>query len=93
MNNSELANAIAAGQLGKAKSLYANSCFTRYMTIKQDEAVLYINLAKKDPTYVMFRSVEDLASMGLYLHADTIYILGMSGQRDVYPQMSVKVRQ
>ena len=93
MNNSELANAIAAGQLGKAKSLYANSCFTRYMTIKQDEAVLYINLAKKDPTYVMFRSVEDLASMGLYLHADTIYILGMSGQRDVYPQMSVKVKQ
>ena len=26
----------------------------------------------------MFRTVEDLANMGLYLHAETIYILGMS---------------
>ena len=93
MDNTALANAIAAGQLGKAKSLYANSSFTRYMNIKQDEAVLYINLSKKDPTYVMFRTVEDLANMGLRLHADTIYILGMSGNRDVYPQMSVKVNQ
>ena len=64
MDNTALANAIAAGQLGKAKSLYANASFTRYMNIKQDEAVLYINLSKKDPTYVMFRTVEDLANMG-----------------------------
>ena len=90
MDNTALSTAIAAGQLGKAKSLYANASFTRYMNIKQDEAVLYINLSKKDPTYVMFRTVEDLANMGLYLHAETIYILGMSGNRDVYPQMSVK---
>jgi len=93
LDNTALANSIAAGQLGKAKSLYANSSFTRYMKIKQDEAVLYINLSKKDPTYVMFRTVEDLANMGLRLHADTIYILGMSGNRDVYPQMSVKASQ
>ena len=93
IDNTALSNAIAAGQLGKAKSLYANSSFTRYMNIKQDEAVLYINLSKKDPTYVMFRTVEDLANMGLYLHAETIYILGMSGNRDVYPQMSVKASQ
>ena len=93
MDNTALSTAIAAGQLGKAKSLYANASFTRYMNIKQDEAVLYINLSKKDPTYVMFRTVEDLANMGLYLHAETIYILGMSGNRDVYPQMSVKASQ
>ena len=81
--------AILNKKVGTAKKLFAEKTFQRYMDIKQDDGILYINLAAKEPTYVMFKTVEDLTKLGLYLHAGTIYIIGMSGNRDVFPQMSI----
>ena len=89
VDTADLLQAILNKKVGTAKKLFAEKTFQRYMDIKQDDGVLYINLAAKEPTYVMFKTVEDLAKLGLYLHAGTIYILGMTGNRDVFPQMSI----
>ena len=89
VDTADLLQAILNKKVGMAKKLFAEKTFQRYMDIKQDDGVLYINLAAKEPTYVMFKTVEDLAKLGLYLHAGTIYIIGMSGNRDVFPQMSI----
>lgn len=89
VDTSDLLQAIVNKKSGTAKKLFAEKTFQRYMDIKQDDGVLYINLAAKEPTYVMFKTVEDLEKLGLYLHAGTIYIIGMSGNRDVFPQMSI----
>ena len=89
VDTADLLQAILNKKIGTSKKLFAEKTFQRYMDIKQDDGVLYINLAAKEPTYVMFKTVEDLAKLGLYLHAGTIYILGMSGNRDVFPQMSI----
>lgn len=89
VDTTDLLQAILNKKLGTAKKLFAEKTFQRYMDIKQDDGVLYINLAAKETTYVMFKTVEDLTKLGLYLHAGTIYILGMSGNRDVFPQMSI----
>lgn len=89
-DSTAILNAITSGKSGTAKSEFANLTFNRYMDIKNDDSVLYINFAAKpEPTFVLFRTVEDLAKMGLYFHSETIYIIGMSGNRDVYPQMKV----
>lgn len=89
-DSTPILNAIIAGKSGTTKSLYANLTFNRYMDIKNDDAVLYINFAARpEPTFVLFRTTEDLAKMGLYFHSETIYIIGASGNRDVYPQMKV----
>ena len=89
VDTTDLLQAILNKKVGTAKKLFAEKTFQRYMDIKQDDGVLYINLAAKETTYVMFKTVEDLAKLGLYLHAGTIYIIGMSGNRDVFPQMSI----
>lgn len=89
-DSTPILNAIVASKSGTAKSEYANLTYNRYMDIKNDDAVLYINFAAKpEPTFVLFRTVEDLNKMGLYFHSETIYIIGASGNRDVYPQMKV----
>jgi len=89
VDTTDLLQAILNKKVGTAKKLFAEKTFQRYMDIKQDDGVLYINLAAKEPTYVMFKTVEDLTKLGLYLHAGTIYIIVMSGNRDVFPQMSI----
>jgi hypothetical protein len=89
VETSDLVDAIMNKKSGTSKKLFAEKTFQRYMDIKQDDAVLFINLKAKEPTYVMFKTVADLEKLGLYLHAKTIYILGMSGNRDVFPQMSI----
>lgn len=92
-DSSKILNAIIAGKSGTTKSEYANLTFNRYMDIKNDDAVLYINFAARpESTFVLFRTVEDLEKMGLYFHSETIYIIGASGNRDVYPQMRVASR-
>lgn len=88
-DNVDLATLISQGKEGSAKAMYANKTFTRYMSIKDDDVVMYINFAKTPPTYTIFTTVEDLEKMGMRFHAETIYILGQ-GSRSVYPQMGVK---
>jgi hypothetical protein len=89
-DSSKIVNLIVSGNAVEARQKFGEQTYNRYMDIKDDDAVLYINLAAKDePTYVLFKTVEDLKNMGLRFKTETIYILGMSGNRDVYPQMAV----
>jgi hypothetical protein len=87
-DNTELAGLIASGKDGASKALYSNKTFERYMNMKNDDVVMYINFAADTPTYTIFTTVEDLAKIGFRFHAQTIYILGQ-GTRSTYPQMSV----
>jgi|SRR6056300_528399 len=87
-DNTDLAQAISNGKSGTAKGLYANKTYERYMSIKNDDVVMYINFAGDRPTYTIFKDVEDLTKLGMRFHAKTIYILGF-GQRSTYPQMSM----
>lgn len=87
-DNTNLVQAIAKGKTGTAKGLYANQTYERYMTIKNDDVVMYINFGGSTPTYTIFKDVADLTELGMRFHASTIYILGF-GARSTYPQMSV----
>lgn len=87
-DNADLAQAIANGKDGTSKMLYSNKTYERYMNIKNDDVVMYINFAGDNPTYTIFKTVDDLADLGMRFHASTIYILGF-GARSTYPQMSV----
>ena len=87
-DNTALAQAISNSKSGTAKGLYANKTYERYMNIKNDDLVMYINFAGGTPTYTMFKTVEDLTKLGMRFHAKTIYILGF-GARSTYPQMSM----
>lgn len=89
-DSSEILNLIISGNAAQARQRFGEQTYNRYMDIKDDEAVLYINLAdKNEPTYVLFRTVDDLTKMGLQFKVGNIYILGASGNRDVYPQTAV----
>lgn len=88
-DSSEIVNLIVSGNSARARQRYGEQTYNRYMSIKDDDAVLYINLASKEPTYVLFRTVDDLTKMGLQFKVGNIYILGASGNRDVYPQTAV----
>lgn len=87
-DNTDLAQAISKGKSGTAKGLYANKTYERYMNIKNDDVVMYINFAGGSPTYTIFKTVDDLTNLGMRFHAKTIYILGF-GARSTYPQMSM----
>lgn len=87
-DNTEMAELIKAGKEGSSKALYCNKVFQRYMSVKDDDVVLYINLSQNPPTYTVFVTVDDLSKLGYRFHAKTIYILGR-GERSTYPQMSV----
>lgn len=87
-DNTELAQAIANGKSGTSKGLYANKTYERYMNIKNDDVVMYINFGGDKPRYTIFKTVEDLQKLGMRFHASTTYILGF-GSRSVYPQMSL----
>lgn len=88
-DSSEIVDLIVSGNAAQARQRFGEQTYNRYMNIKDDEAVLYINLASKEPTYVLFRTVDDLTKMGLQFKVGNIYILGASGNRDVYPQTAV----
>lgn len=81
--------AIKSGSTTAALQEYAKANFNYYMSMKDDDGVLYINLAKDPITTVFFRNAEELAKSGLRLHAGTIYITSIADVRLPYPQMEI----
>ena len=88
-NVTPIVQAIKSGNKNAALQEYAKANFNYYMSKKDDEGVLYINLAKDPITTVFFRNADELAKSGLRLHAGTIYITSIADVRLPYPQMEI----
>ena len=88
-NVASIMQAVKSGNTNAALQEYAKANFNYYMSMKDDEGVLYINLAKDPITTVFFRNADELAKSGLRLHAGTIYITSISDVRLPYPQMEI----
>jgi hypothetical protein len=88
-NVSELMSAIKAGDQNKAKAEYAKASFNYYMSMKDDEGVLYINLTTDPITTVFFKDAEELATSALRLQMKGAYITSTKDVRLPYPQMDI----
>jgi hypothetical protein len=81
--------AIKNGDPGAALQEYAKANFDYYMSMKDDEGVLYINLVKDPITTIFFRDANELAKSSLRLHAGTVYITSIADVRLPYPQIEI----
>ena len=81
--------AIKNGNVGAALQQYVRANFNYYMSMKDDEGVLYINLVKDPISTVFFRDADELAKSGLRLHAGTPYITSIADHRLPYPQTEI----
>ena len=82
-------SAIKAGDQNQAKAEYAKASFNYYMSKKDDEGVLYMNLNTDPITTVFFKDAEELASSALRLQMKGAYITATSDVRLPYPQMDI----
>lgn len=84
-----IGEAMLAGNWGAAMQEYAKLSFNFYMDKKEDEGVLYINLAKDPVVLIYFTDANELITSGLRLHASTVYITSVKDIRLPYPQMEI----
>lgn len=81
--------AIKNSDPGAALQEYAKANFNYYMSMKDDEGVLYIDLTKEPILTVFFTNADELASSGLRLHAGTVYITSIKDVRLPFPQIEI----
>ena len=86
---SKIMTAIKTGNSGAALQEYAKANFNYYMSKKDDEGVLYMNLTKEPISTVFFKDADDLAKSSLRLHASTPYITAIADVRLPYPQIEI----
>jgi len=82
-------SAIKDGDAGAALQEYAKANFNYYMSMKDDEGVLYINLTKDPITTVFFKNADELTASSLRLHAGTVYLTSIADVRLPFPQMEI----
>jgi hypothetical protein len=82
--------ALKSDRWGEAKQAYARANFNYYMSMKEDDGVLYINLTKDPITLVYFSSAEELEDNNLRMHSKSIYLTSIADPRSTYPQILVK---
>lgn len=86
---SALMSAIKSGNQNQAKAEYAKASFNYYMSMKDDEGVLYINLTTDPITTVFFKDAEELTDSALRLQMKGAYITSTKDVRLPYPQMDI----
>jgi hypothetical protein len=85
---SNIIEAIKLGDFNVAKQAYAKASFNYYISKKDDDGVLNINLNTKE--FVFYSVAEDLDNVDLRLNASTIYLSTIKDPgRGLYPQMAV----
>ena len=81
--------AIETGDNGSAAQQWSQASFNYYMSKKEDDGVLYLNLNSK--TFIYYNDAEQLLAQGLRFHASTPYISATKDPtRAVYPQIGVQ---
>lgn len=89
MDISKIMAAVKTNNIGAAKQSYAVTNLNYYSSVKvDDDAMMFIDLASKPFTFVVFTNAEELAKGGLRLHADTVYPI-TNDPRNAYPQMRI----
>ncbi len=81
--------AIREGNINKALQSYANAGFAYYMSKKNDEGILYIDITHSPITTVYFKNIADLAANNLRLHVGSIYLTSITDVRLPYPQTKI----
>ena len=71
----EFMKALKNDRWGDAKQAYARANFNYYMSMKEDDGVLYINLTKDPISLVYFSSAEELEDHDLRMHSKSIYLI------------------
>ena len=84
-----IVNGIKSGQVGQAQQAYAVASYNYYMSSKDDEGVLYIDLTKEPIETVFFRDAKELAKDNLRLDAGTVYLTSIKDVRLPYPQTKI----
>jgi hypothetical protein len=85
----QIVDAIKAGNQGAALQEYAKASFNYYMSKKDDEGVLYMNLTTDPISTVFFKDADELSSSKLRFHSGTVYITSIADVRLPYPQMEI----
>lgn len=80
--------AFKAGNANEAMQQYAQASFAYYMSKKDDDGVLAIDLNER--TFMFYSNAEELAKEKLRFNADTVYLTAKDVARGAYPQMSVQ---
>ena len=83
----KIVNAIKSGDNNIAIQTYAQTSFNYYMSKKDDEGVLAIDLNQKN--FMFYTTAEDLTKEKLRLNANTIYLTAKDVARGAYPQLQV----
>jgi hypothetical protein len=84
-----IVSAIKSGNVNAARQEYVKANFNYYMSMKDDEGVLYINLGTEPITSIFFRDADELLKNKLRFHADTAYITSVADHRLPYPQVKI----
>lgn len=80
--------AFEAGNDGETLQQYAQASFSYYMSKKDDDGVLAINLNEK--TFMFYSNADDLTKEKLRFNADTVYLTAQDVARGAYPQMGIQ---
>lgn len=88
-NVQEIVGSIESGDVSAAKQAYTQATLNYYMSMKQDDGVLYVDLANQ--MLIWYKSAEDLEAKGLRLDASTIFLTGISDpKRTAFPQVFIR---
>lgn len=81
-------DSFVSGDDGAAAQAWSQASFNYYMSKKEDDGVLYIDL--RNHTCLFYNDANDLRSLGLRFHAKTPYLSSTKDPvRAVYPQIEV----
>ena len=85
----KIVDSIYQGNLGAALQAYSQASFNYYMSKKDDDGVLYMNLTTDPISTIWFKTAEELSVSGVRLHAGTAYLTSTKDVRLPYPQMEI----
>jgi hypothetical protein len=85
----DIIDGIFQSDLGAALQSYAQASFNYYMSKKDDDGVLYINLTTDPVSTIWFKNAEELTASSVRLHAGTAYLTSTKDVRLPYPQMEI----
>lgn len=85
---SALTDAIRQGDTNGAKQAYARASFNYYMSMKDDEGVLSLDISKEPIETIFYRDADELAALKQRFEAETVYLTSPTF-REVYPKISI----
>ena len=88
-NITQLMNYIKSGNKKEALQEYCKCSFINYITKKDDEGILFIDINKEPYSTCFIRTIEDLNEAGLRFNAKSAPYIATTSFVDVYPQIKL----